>query len=91
VAIVGGKEKGMFTFETTDPKEMRRYRIAQFNGKIAAIRSGGSTITGHVRSVQECQSVPPRWTITLVRREPKIKVRALRPAPRVRAFAEDFD
>ena len=39
----------MFTFETADQKEVRRFRIAQFNGRIATVRSGGSTITGHVR------------------------------------------
>ncbi len=78
----------MFTFETTDRKESRRLRVAQFNGRVVSVRSGGSTITGHVRSVQESKSgVPARWTITIVRREPKTYV--LRPASRVRAF-EDF-
>ena len=49
----------MFTFETTDQKEVRRFRIAQFNGRTATIRSGGSTVTGHVRSVQESKSSIP--------------------------------
>ena len=81
----------MFTFETTDLKEVRRFRIAQFNGRVATVRSGGSTVTGHVRSVLERKlSVPARWAITFVPREPKIKTNMLRPAPRVRAFAEDF-
>jgi hypothetical protein len=81
----------MFTFETTDLKEVRRFRIAQFNGRVATVRSGGSTVTGHVRSVMERKSsVPARWTITIVPREPKISSSALRPTPRVRAFAEDF-
>ena len=81
----------MFTFETTEHKEVRRFRIAQFNGRTATIRSGGSTITGHVRSVLESKSsVPTQWTITIVPTEPKIKPEALRPAPRVHAFAEDF-
>lgn len=81
----------MFTFETTDPKEVRRFRIAQFNGRTATIRSAGSTITGHVRSVLESKSsIPTRWTITIVPTEPKIKTETLRPAPRVHAFAEDF-
>ena len=81
----------MFTFETTDPKEVRRFRIAQFNGRTATIRSDGSTITGHVRSVLESKSsIPTRWTITIVPTEPKIKTETLRPAPRVHAFAEDF-
>jgi hypothetical protein len=80
----------MFTFETADQKEVRRFRIAQFNGRVVSVRSGGSTISGHVRSVHEAKSsVPARWTITIVRSEPKIQRHVLRPAPRVRAF-EDF-
>ena len=82
----------MFTYETADQKEVRRFRIAQFNGRTATVRSGGSTVTGHVRSVLEnASSVPPRWTITLVptrRRKP-----ARRAAARTRAFAafaEDY-
>ena len=81
----------MFTFETTDQKEVRRFRIAQFNGRTATIRSGGSTVTGHVRSVLESKSsIPTRWTITIVPTEPKIKAETLRPTPRVHAFVEDF-
>jgi hypothetical protein len=81
----------MFTFETTDQREVRRFRIAQFNGRTATVKSAGSTITGHVRSVLERKSsVPAQWTITIVPTEPKIKVDAMRPTPRVRAFAEDF-
>jgi len=81
----------MFTFETTDQKEVRRFRIAQFNGRTATVRSGGSTVTGHVRSVLESKSsIPARWTITIVPSEPKVKVDTQRPAPRVRAFVEDF-
>ena len=80
----------MFTFETADQKEVRRFRIAQFNGRVVSVRSGGSTISGHVRSVLEFKSsVPTRWTITIVESEPKLKPHVLRPAPRVRAF-EDF-
>jgi hypothetical protein len=78
----------MFTFETADQKEVRRFRIAQFNGRTATVRSSGSTVTGHVRSVLESKSVPQRWTITLVPSEPKTNI--LRPAPRVRAFVEDL-
>ena len=81
----------MFTFETTDQKEVRRFRIAQFNGRTATIRSTGSTVTGHVRSVQESKSsIPTSWIITIVPIEPKTKVEALRPTPRVHAFVEDF-
>ena len=80
----------MFTFETTDQKEVRRFRIAQFNGRTATIGSAGSTVTGHVRSVLESKSsIPTRWTITIVPTEPKIKAEA-RPTPRVHAFVEDL-
>jgi hypothetical protein len=81
----------MFTFETTDQKEVRRFRIAQFNGRAATVRSGGSTVTGHVRSVLESKSsIPARWVITIVPGATRIRVDTLRPAPRVRAFVEDF-
>jgi hypothetical protein len=78
----------MFTFETADQKEVRRFRIAQFNGRIATVRSGGSTITGHVRSVLESKAIPHRWTITIVPSAPKINMPRL--APRVHSFVEDF-
>jgi hypothetical protein len=81
----------MFTFETADLKEVRRFRIAQFNGRVATVRSGGTTITGHVRSIQESKSsIPARWIITIVPREPRIKADTPLPAPRTRAFVEDF-
>jgi hypothetical protein len=81
----------MFTFETTDQKEVRRFRIAQFNGRTATVRSGGSTVTGYVRSVLESESsVPQRWTITIIPSAPKVRAEAGRPASRARAFAEDF-
>jgi len=80
----------MFTFETTDQKQVRRFRTAQFNGRAISVRSGGSTITGLVRSVLESKSsIPARWTITIVPSKPKIHPHVLRPAPRARAF-EDF-
>ena len=81
----------MFTFETTDQREVRRFRMAQFNGRAATVRAAGSTITGHVRSVLECKSsVPQRWTIMIVPSAPKVEVNVTRPSPRVRVFAEDF-
>ena len=81
----------MFTFETADQKEVRRFRIAQFNGRAATIRSGDRTVTGMVRSVLEnASSVPPRWTITLVPAPEKPKPVALRPGPRFNSFAEDY-
>ncbi len=81
----------MFTFETTDQKEVRRFRFAQFNGRVISVRSGGSTVTGHVRSVQESKTgVPARWTISIVQSGPKIKPHVLRPAPRIRAFEDIY-
>jgi hypothetical protein len=80
----------MFTFETSDQKEVRRFRIAQFNGRAATVRSAGAAVTGHVRSIVENKaSATAAWTITIIPEEPKATV-ALRPSPRVRSFAEDF-
>jgi hypothetical protein len=77
----------MFTFETAELKEVRRFRAAQFNGRVVSVRSRGTTITGHVRSVLESKpGAPARWTITIVQSNPKIKLPVLRPAPRVRTF-----
>jgi hypothetical protein len=81
----------MFTYETADLKEVRRFRIAQFNGRTATVESAGRTVTGHVRSVRETEtSIPPRWTITIIPSLPREKTASLRPAPRVHAFAEDL-
>jgi len=80
----------MFTFATSDPKEVRRFRIAQFNGRTATTRSAGATVTGHVRSIVENKSsVPAAWVITIIPEEPKAAI-PTRPAPRTRSFAEDF-
>jgi len=80
----------MFTFETSDQKEVRRFRIAQFNGRTATVRSAESAITGHVRSIVENKSsVPAAWTITIIPDEPRPPV-ALRPVPRAHSFMEDL-
>jgi hypothetical protein len=77
----------MFTFETADQKEVRRFRIAQFNGRPATVKSEGSTVTGHVRSVQEIEeSAPTRWTITIIPTPPREAMTAPRPASRIRSF-----
>jgi hypothetical protein len=79
----------MFTFETADRKEVRRFRIAQFNGRTATVWSDGSVITGHVRSVLETQSTAPqRWAFTIIPNAQKPDVP--RPAPSVHVFAEDY-
>jgi hypothetical protein len=78
----------MFTFETGDQKEVRRFRIAQFNGRTATFRSNGSTVTGMVRSIVENKTTTPSvWVVTLI--PSPLKADRLRPAPRLRAFAED--
>ena len=80
----------MFTFETSDLKEARRFRIAQFNGRTATVHTAGSALTGHVRSIVENKSsVPAAWTITIIPEEPKVSA-PLRPTSRVRSFMEDF-
>ena len=79
----------MFTFETSDQKEVRRFRIAQFNSRTVTFRSAGSTVTGHVRSIVESKSsVPAAWMITIIPEESKARI-ATRPSPRIRAFADD--
>ncbi|BBO01898.1 MULTISPECIES: hypothetical protein [Bradyrhizobium] len=81
----------MFTYETADHKEVRRFRIAQFNGRMATVRAGESTVTGFVRSVLEHESsMPPRWTITIIPNGPKEEIKPLRPVSRARPFAEDY-
>ena len=80
----------MFTFQTSDQKEVRRFRMAQFNGRTATARSAGSAVIGHVRSIVENKSsVPAAWTITIIPEEPKPTL-LLRPAPRARALIEDL-
>ena len=79
----------MFTFETADQKEVRRFRIAQFNGRTVTFRSNGSTVTGMVRSIVENRANSPSvWVVTLIPSPPRAT--PLRPAPRVRAFAHDL-
>lgn len=81
----------MFTFKTADQKEVRRFRMAQFNGKFATVRSGGRTVTGRVRSVrEEGSSIPTRWIITIVPSAPGKATAPLPPARRYHSFAEDF-
>jgi hypothetical protein len=81
----------MFTFETVDLKEVRRFRIAQFNGRTATITSGGTAVTGYIRAIQERKSSSDEmgWCITMIPIEPKVATAALRPVSLVRAFAED--
>jgi hypothetical protein len=81
----------MFTFETVDLKEVRRFRIAQFNGRTATTTSGGTPVTGHIRSIQERKSSSGQisWSITMVPIEPKVATPGLRPLSLARAFAED--
>ncbi|OCK60240.1 hypothetical protein [Bradyrhizobium sp. LMTR 3] len=80
----------MFTFETSDQKEVRRFRIAQFNGRTATFRSAGSAVTGHVRSIVESKSsVPAAWTITIIPEQAK-STRSSRPTARGRSLMEDF-
>jgi hypothetical protein len=90
--IAEAQESSMNTIETADQKEVRRFRIAQFNGRTVTVRLNGSTVTGHVRSVVEAaSSVPPRWTITLVPTPRKVaRAVGLRSTPRAHLFMEDY-
>jgi hypothetical protein len=55
------------TLETTDVKEARRSRIAQFSGRAATLNVGGSSVTGIVHAVKEDTSGDrPRWIVTVV-------------------------
>ena len=78
----------MITIETADQKEVRRFRIAQFNGRTATFRSGGSAVTGLVRSIVENKtSNPSIWVVTLIPSESRVRTGSLRPS--ARAFAGD--
>ena len=80
----------MLTFETADQKEVRRFRIAQFNGRAVTVRSQGSAVTGHVRSVQENKpNGAQRWTITIIPNVPKARPGIGHSAPRLGTFAAD--
>ena len=80
----------MFTYETTDRKEARRFRMAQFNGRTATVRSAGAIVTGRVRAIVESKSgATAAWLVTIVPDEPKTAAPAARLAPRLCFAAED--
>jgi hypothetical protein len=63
----------MQKLETTDLKEARRSRIAQFSGRSATLTLGGASVTGLVRAVQEDKSSEtPRWIITVIPQQPRV-------------------
>jgi len=80
----------MFTYQTTDQKEARRFRLAQLNGRPATIRSAGTIVTGRVRSIVEKVGVTTAWVITIVPDEPKSIAPAKRPGLRMRLAADDY-
>ncbi len=74
----------MFTFETADPKDVRRCRMAQFSGRPATVTAGGSVVTGLVHAIRSIDpGGPPRWTIAIIPVAPKPE-RPRRPAKRRR-------
>jgi hypothetical protein len=81
----------VFTFETADRKEVQRFRIAQFNGRAATVRTGATTVTGYVRSVlAKATGTSPCWIVTLIPAAPKPATKiTLRSMPRFASFAED--
>ena len=57
----------MQTLETTDLKEARRCRIAQFSGMRKTLKVGETSITGLVRSVREDSSrAELTWIVTVL-------------------------
>jgi hypothetical protein len=59
----------MQTVETTDCKEARRCRLAQFSGRNRTVAVSGRAFTGFVQSVRELKtSQGPTWTITIASR-----------------------
>lgn len=73
----------MQTLETTDVKEARRSRIAQFSGRAATLNVGGASVTGIVRAVKEDKTGDkPRWLVTVVAPPPRAVNRG-RAAPEV--------
>ncbi|MCC8939298.1 hypothetical protein H8A99_23185 [Bradyrhizobium sp. Arg68] len=79
----------MFIYQTTDRKEARRLRIAQFNARPATVRSAGATVTGRVRSIVESES-GAAWVVTIVPDAPKSAAPAMRRAPRMCLATEDY-
>ena len=60
----------MQTLETTDLKEVRRCRIAQFSGTSRTLKVGETSVTGFVRSVREDSSrAQSTWIITVLQRK----------------------
>ncbi|WGS21027.1 MULTISPECIES: hypothetical protein [unclassified Bradyrhizobium] len=81
----------MFTYQTTDHKEARRLRIAQFSGRSATVHFGGATITGRVRSIVEGKGdVGTMWVITIIPEERTAAAPKTRPTPRMHIPAEDY-
>jgi len=81
----------MITFQTTDQKEMRRYRIAQFNGRPATVRAMGGSVTGQVHAIVPSKSgTPGEWTISIIPDPPRTAAKRLRSSAPVRAFADDL-
>jgi hypothetical protein len=69
----------MLTLETTDLKEARRSRIAQFSGRSAELKVGGTSVTGMVKAVREDKtSDVPRWLVTVVADPPRQAKSAVR-------------
>jgi hypothetical protein len=57
----------LHTIETTDLKEARRFRFAQYRGERVTLSLNGFLLTGMVRSVTEDRSsTPTRWIVTII-------------------------
>jgi hypothetical protein len=57
----------LHTIETTDLKEARRFRFAQYRGERVMLSLNGMPLTGMVRPVTEDRSsTPTRWIVTII-------------------------
>jgi hypothetical protein len=64
----------MHRFETSDSKEARRFRVAQFNGRSMGFTLDGIEVFGAVRTITERMSNGTKlWTITMIRDKPAIR------------------
>jgi hypothetical protein len=62
----------MQTIETSNAKEARRCRFAQFSGRSATLVLSGAKVSGVVWSVKpDSAKAPSRWTVTIIPEDPQ--------------------
>ena len=65
----------MLTLETTDLREVRRCRIAQFSGRVRSLVIGGISFVGIVHSVRENGTETQLKWIVIISTRPTSQVR----------------